>query len=57
VPLSKVTLSLFGHDVTYATVSDAAGHTMRGVVTRLVNGPNDLRADANGNGNGGRAAE
>ena len=52
VPLKKVTLSLNGHDVTPAFKTDAAARTMRGVLTGLVDGENELIADSNGNGHG-----
>jgi hypothetical protein len=52
VPLAKVTLSLNGHDVTAAFKTDAAARTMRGVLTGLVDGENELIADSNGDGHG-----
>ncbi len=52
VPLKKVTLSLNGHDVTSAFQTNEAARTMRGVLTGLVVGENELLADSNGNGNG-----
>src|SRR5215467_13478990 len=52
VTLSKVTLSLNGHDVTSAFQTNETARTMRGVLTGLVVGENELLADSNGNGNG-----
>jgi Tannase-like family of unknown function (DUF6351) len=52
VPLKKVTLWLNGKDVTAAFQTDAEARTMRGVVTGLVIGENELLADSNGNGQG-----
>jgi len=52
VPLKKVTLWLNGTDVTAAFQTDAEARTMRGVLTGLVVGENELLADSNGNGKG-----
>src|SRR6267143_4726585 len=50
--LNKVRLSLNGHDVTGAFTANAAARTLRGLVTGLVQGRNDLVA---GESHGGRA--
>jgi uncharacterized tannase-like protein DUF6351 len=52
VPLHQVKLLLNGADVTAAFRTDAAARTMRGVLTGLVVGNNELIADSNGRGNG-----
>ena len=54
--LHDVRLYLNGHDVTGSFATDAAARTMRGVVTGLVDGSNELRADSNGSAHGGRRA-
>ena len=51
VPMKKVTLSLNGLDVTGAFIQTQP-HTLRGVLTGLVNGENEFLADANGSGEG-----
>src|SRR5882724_5246458 len=53
VALSKVRLSLNGHDVTGAFTANAAARTLRGVVSGLVEGRNDFSA---GESHGGREA-
>ena len=52
VPLHQVKVLLNGADVTAAFKTDAAARTMRGVVTGLRDGSNELIADSNGRGNG-----
>ena len=52
VPLHQVKVLLNGADVTAAFRTDAAARTMRGVVTGLRDGTNELIADSNGRGNG-----
>ena len=52
VPLRHVTLFLNGQDVTGAFRTDATGHVMRGVLTDLLQGPNEFLADSNGRGKG-----
>ncbi|MEO5697647.1 MAG: DUF6351 family protein [Burkholderiaceae bacterium] len=52
VPMGKVTLLLNGSDVTASFVADASGSTLRGVVTGMVLGDNQLVADSNGQGKG-----
>ena len=52
VPLHQVKLLLNGTDITASFVTNAAERTMRGVVTGLAAGNNELRADSNGRGNG-----
>src|SRR5262252_7578409 len=52
VPLKKVTVWLNGHEVTDSFQINEAARTMRGLVTGLVVGENELLADSNGNGNG-----
>jgi len=52
VPLHQVKLFLNGTDITASFVTNAAERTMRGLVTGLVNGSNELLADSNGRGNG-----
>jgi Tannase-like family of unknown function (DUF6351) len=52
VPLDKVTLWLNGDNVTDTFSTDADARTMRGVVTGLKQGENDLLADSNGLGRG-----
>lgn len=53
VPLHQVKVLLNGDtDVTAAFRTDAAARTMRGVVTGLKVGTNELVADSNGRGNG-----
>ncbi len=44
VPLNQVSLSLNGHDVTGAFTANAAAHTLRGLLTGLVEGRNDFVA-------------
>src|SRR6059036_2798079 len=53
VALNQVRLSLNGHDVTGAFTANAAARTLRGLVTGLVEGRNDLVA---GESRGGRHA-
>src|SRR6266571_2374101 len=53
VALNKVRLSLNGHDVTGAFTANASAHTLRGVVSGLVEGRNDFAA---GESHGGREA-
>jgi len=50
--LKQVRLLLNGRDVTAAFRADAAGTTLRGVLTGLVDGENDFIADSNGRGFG-----
>ena len=50
VPLTRVSLRLNGHEVSSAFRADAASHTLRGVVTGLVNGDNEFAAEARGRG-------
>jgi hypothetical protein len=52
VPIDMVTLTLNGADVRAAFVADESAHTLRGVLTGLVDGANAFAADANGQGNG-----
>jgi hypothetical protein len=52
VPLHQVKLLLNGKDITSSFVTHAAARTMRGVVTGMVQGENDLIADSNGQGRG-----
>ena len=52
VPLHQVTLLLNGQDVTATFQTDAAARTMRGILTGLLVGENELVADANGKGRG-----
>src|SRR5688572_21415943 len=52
VPLHQVTLLLNGQDVTAHFRTDAAAHTLRGVLTGLRVGDNQFVADANGKGRG-----
>ena len=52
VPLHQVTLWLNGLDVTSAFRTDTAARTMRGVLTGLEGGQNELLADSNGRGRG-----
>jgi len=52
VPLHQVKVLLNGADVTAAFRTDAAARTMRGVVTGLAVGTNELIADSNGRGKG-----
>jgi hypothetical protein len=52
VPLNQVTLRLNGRDVTGAFRASAAGRTLRGVVTDLVDGGNEFVAEARGRGHG-----
>jgi hypothetical protein len=52
VPLSQVSLRLNGQVVTGPFRADAASHTLRGVVTGLVDGDNELVAEARGDGHG-----
>jgi hypothetical protein len=46
-PLSKVKVKLNGVDITSAFTVNAAARTLRGLVTGLVEGPNDLVAQGN----------
>src|SRR6267142_526655 len=50
--LKQVRLLLNGRDVTAAFRADAAGTTLRGVLTGLVDGAHDFIADSNGRGFG-----
>jgi hypothetical protein len=52
VSLSAVKVKLNGHDITSSFQKDAAARTLRGLVTGLVTGRNDLAAEADGKGNG-----
>jgi hypothetical protein len=52
VSLSAVKVKLNGHDITSSFKADAAARTLRGLVTGLVEGPNDLVAVDGGKGNG-----
>ena len=52
VPLQQVRVLLNDDDVTGMFQTDAAARTMRGVVTGLVVGTNELVADSNGRGKG-----
>src|SRR5215813_670124 len=45
---SKVKVKLNGQDITASFTANAAARTLRGLVTGLVDGPNDLAADSNG---------
>src|SRR5438045_4159956 len=51
-PLQHVRLCLNGRDVTASFRTDAAARVMRGVLTGLVQGPNEFLADSNGQGKG-----
>src|SRR5204863_180440 len=53
VPLNQVSLRLNGRDVTAAFRGNAAARTLRGVVTDLVDGDNEIAAEARGDGHGG----
>src|SRR5262245_49893028 len=52
VSLSKVKVKLNGHDITASFTANAAARTLRGLVTGLIEGPNDLVADPNGKRHG-----
>ena len=52
VPLRQVRVKLNGREITGAFRTDAAARTLRGVVTGLVQGDNELLADSNGKGHG-----
>jgi hypothetical protein len=52
VSLSAVKVELNGHDITSSFKTDAAARTLRGLVTGLVDGRNDLVAEADGKGKG-----
>jgi hypothetical protein len=52
VPLQQVTLYLNGRDVTASFKVDAAARVMRGLLTGLAEGRNELLADSNGRGEG-----
>jgi hypothetical protein len=52
VPLHHVKLLLNGKNVTGSFVTDATARALRGVVTGLVEGENQLVADSNGQGRG-----
>src|SRR5262245_20060944 len=52
VSLAKVKVKLNGHDITASLTANAAARTLRGLVTGLVEGPNDLVADPSGKGRG-----
>src|SRR5262249_54041725 len=49
---SKVKVKLNGHDITASFTANAAARTLRGLVTGLAEGPNDLVADPNAKGHG-----
>jgi hypothetical protein len=50
VSLSAVKVKLNGHDITSSFKADAAARTLRGLVTGLVDGRNDLVAEDSGKG-------
>src|SRR3954447_10072478 len=52
VSLSAVKVKLNGHDITSSFKANTAARTLRGLVTGLVEGRNDLVAEADGNGKG-----
>src|SRR4051812_15829426 len=52
VSLSAVKVKLNGHDITSSFKANAAARTLRGLVTGLVEGRNDLVAVDGGKGNG-----
>jgi hypothetical protein len=52
VPLQHVTLYLNGRNVTASFRTDASARVMRGVLTGMVQGPNEFLADSNGQGKG-----
>ena len=51
-PLSKVKVKLNGADITSAFTANASARTLRGLVTGLAEGRNELVADPDGNGHG-----
>jgi hypothetical protein len=51
-PLQHVRLYLNGRDVTASFRTDATARVMRGLLTGLVDGPNEFLADSNGQGKG-----
>jgi len=51
-PLQHVRLFLNGRDVTASFSTNAGARVMRGVLTGLVDGPNEFLADSNGQGKG-----
>ncbi len=55
VSLSSVRVKLNGHDVTSSFTANTAARTLRGLVTGLVDGRNDLLADPDGKGHGKEA--
>src|SRR5262245_36853147 len=55
VSLSRVKVKLNGSDITSSFKADAATRTLRGLVTGLVEGRNDLLADPDGKGHGKEA--
>src|SRR5262245_7128598 len=55
VSLSRVKVKLNGSDITPSFKANAAARTLRGLVTGLVEGRNDLVADADGKGHGKEA--
>src|SRR5262245_59123890 len=57
VSLSKVKVKLNGHDITASFTANAAARTLRGLVTGLVDRPNDLVDDPNGQGHGTRGRQ
>src|SRR5262247_3642045 len=52
VSLSKVKVKLNGTNITASFTANASARTLRGLVTGLVEGPNDLVADPSGKGRG-----
>jgi hypothetical protein len=52
VSLSAVKVRLNGHDITASFKANAAARTLRGLVTGLVEGRNDVVAEADGKGKG-----
>src|SRR5262245_44926646 len=52
VSLSKVKVKLNGHDISTSFTANATARTLRGLVTGLVKGPNDLVAKPSGKGRG-----
>jgi hypothetical protein len=56
VSLSAVKVKLNGHDITSSFKANTAARTLRGLVTGLVEGRNDLVADPDGKGHGKEAS-
>src|SRR6476661_10593609 len=52
VSLSAVKVKLNGHDITSSFKANTAARTLRGLVTGLADGRNDLVAEADGKGKG-----